>query len=75
MRPPQTECVLVNPRTGEEIEVDNTLAGLILTHSVLLGKIQSGMVGLTDQHSQLKEVLAGYCGQLNRGDVLEALLH
>lgn len=75
MVPPQEVCVLMHPTTGAEIEVNNTLAGMILTHSVLLGKIQDGMGGLTKQHRDLKEILAGYCVELNRGDVLEALLH
>lgn len=71
----QHEYILVRPSTGEELTVDNTLAGLIITHSVLLGKIQDGMDGLAKQHRDLKETLANACIELDRGDILEALLH
>ncbi len=69
------ECVLIRPSTGEELIVDNVLAGMIMTHSVLLGRIRDGMSDLTKQHRDLKEALADYCIELDRGDVLEALLH
>lgn len=75
MVPPQEVCVLMHPTTGAEIEVNNVLAGLILTHSVLLGKIQDGMSGLTKQHRDLKEALTNNCIELDRCDILKALLH
>ncbi|WP_333875405.1 antirestriction protein [Methylobacter sp.] len=75
MIPGQDTCILIAPSTKQELEVDNTLAGFILTHIVLTGKIQDGMTTYSQQHYDLRGVIADYCIELDRGDVLKALLH
>lgn len=76
MRPKSTsQCVLVCPGSKEELEVDHTMAGLVITHAVILGMIEDGMSGYLRQHYYLKVALADYCIEQDRGDVLKALLN
>jgi hypothetical protein len=75
LRPPEQETyTLIQPRNFLELEVDATLAGMVITYCVLLGRLQMGLIQTSPSYINLKIALANYCLELERADVLKALL-
>lgn len=65
----RTEAVLIHPVTDENFLIDNNLAGLIVTYCAV-----SGMPGFGKTLFLIKEAIANYCIETDRGDVLQALV-
>ncbi|MGZ8261407.1 MAG: hypothetical protein ACXWTU_00420, partial [Methylotenera sp.] len=75
MRLTDDKETLVNPFSGEEIEADKLLAGMVVTSYALLYRIEKeyGSYGasdsLIDQHYALNQAIRQYCQDTQQMDV------
>lgn len=64
------EVTLRNPFSGQEVEVNPHLAGMIVTSYALMWQIDTKATGeLIAAHDTLNEVVYNYCAELDRMDV------
>jgi hypothetical protein len=60
--------------SGEVVEVDATLAGMVVTSFSVLSQIEKGVMGLIPLHDNLNHAIAEYCSNTNRMDAWMALM-
>lgn len=70
-----SNVTLKNIFSGEEVEVDNLLAGMILTSFALLSQIENdGCDRYYSLHGRLNDAIAQYCSEIGRLDAWMTLM-
>lgn len=70
MKPSGEQAIKVkNAFTGDIVEADSTLAGMIVTCYAVLSYIENGIEELLPIEEKLQKAIAAYCAKHNRMDV------
>lgn len=70
-----SDVTLINPFSGQEVEANTHLAGMIVTSYALIQQLEKKATGkLIDAHDKLNDAILDYCAEIGRMDVWSAIM-